>query len=107
MCDNCTKCNFTDSIFDNTINISNLDISSTSSTGNEPDIFDSLSNLRKQHPKRFICASLNINSLRNKFYSLQKLLLNNTVDLLFLLETKIDDSSRDISGIESVKHVDF
>ena len=63
--------------FDNTLNISNLDLLSTSSTGNEPDIFYLLSNLCKQHPKRLICASLNINSLRNKFYSIQKLLLNN------------------------------
>lgn len=42
-----------------------------------------------------MCAYLNINSIRFKFTYIKELLINNTVDLLFLSETKIDSSFPD------------
>ena len=43
------------------------------------------------YPKNLIIGHLNINSVRNKFSSLQQTVLNKT-DILLLSETKIDDS---------------
>jgi hypothetical protein len=40
---------------------------------------------------KFICVYLNINSLRYKFCHICELLTINTIDMLFLAETKIDD----------------
>ena len=87
--------NFSDSFYsDDAINQSyHSNMSSELET--DSDIFDQLNNMRKQHPKKFLFACLNINSLRNKFHFIQELLTNNTVDLLILLETKIDSSFPD------------
>ena len=55
---------------------------------------DDLTGLSKQrltYPKNLIIGHLNINSVRNKFSSLQQTVLNKT-DILLLSETKIDDS---------------
>ena len=55
---------------------------------------DDLIGLSKQHlkyPKHLTIGHLNINSVRNKFSSLQQTVLNKT-DILLLSETKIDDS---------------
>ena len=55
---------------------------------------DDLIGLSKQHltyPKNLIIGHLNINSVRNKFSSLQQTVLSKT-DILLLSETKIDDS---------------
>ena len=93
LCNECTKCNFSDSFFDYSY-VPDLNLSSTSTEPTD-DIFDNLTSIRKQHPKRFLCACLNINSIRNKFHHVRQLLTENIVDLLFLLETKIDDSFPD------------
>lgn len=68
------------------------DSSYLSLNGNDIDIFDELKVMRFKDPTRFICASLNINSLRNKFSCIKDLLDRNIVDLLFISETKIDNS---------------
>ena len=46
------------------------------------------------YPKNLIIGHLNINSVRNKFSSLQRTVLSKT-DILLLCETKIDDSFPD------------
>ena len=55
------------------------------------DPFQKLQNTRLKNPNRLIIAQLNINSLRNKFDSLVRILHNN-LDILFISETKIDSS---------------
>ena len=46
---------------------------------------------RSQNPENLIVASLNINSLRNKFDQL-KLLIKDSLDILILEETKLDET---------------
>ena len=55
------------------------------------DTFRKLKNTRLKNPSRLIIAQLNINSLRNKFDSLVRMLHNNP-DILLISETKIDFS---------------
>ena len=55
------------------------------------DPFEKLKNTRLKNPNRLIIAQLNINSLRNKFDSLVRMLHNN-LDILLIYETKIDSS---------------
>ena len=50
-----------------------------------------LSKQRLKYPKNLTIGHLNINSVRNKFSSVQQTVLNKT-DILLLSETKIDDS---------------
>ena len=50
-----------------------------------------LSKQRLKYPKNLTIGQFNINSVRNKFSSLHKTVLNKT-DILLLSETKIDDS---------------
>ena len=90
-CKNCTNFHFSESYFeyDSEIEPSGEDIETNSPT---PDIFDQLRTARKKFPNRFLCAYLNINSLRYKFDSIKDLLTQNIVDLLFIAETKLDDS---------------
>ena len=53
-----------------------------------------LSKRRLTYPKNLIIGHLNINSVRNKFSSLQQTVLSKT-DIVLLSETKIDDSFPD------------
>ena len=50
-----------------------------------------LKEYRSQNPENLIVASLNINSLRNKFDQL-KLLIKDSLDILILEETKLDET---------------
>ena len=50
-----------------------------------------IGSLRQKHPNRLIIGLSNINSIRNKFDSLNDILKNN-IDVLLLSETKIDSS---------------
>ena len=70
-----------------------LDQSTLSTWDYEPisDPFEKLKNTRLKNPNRLIIAQLNINSLRNKFNSLLRMLHNNP-DILLISETKIDSS---------------
>ena len=52
---------------------------------------EKLKNTTLKNPNRLIIAQLNINSLRNKFDSLVRMLHNN-LDILLISETKIDSS---------------
>ena len=72
----------------------------SSNNSNEPSLSESsdtlndgLIGLSKQHltyPKNLIIGHLNVNSVRNKFSSLQQTVLSK-FDILLLSETKIDD----------------
>ena len=55
------------------------------------DPFEELKNTRLKNPDRLIIAQLNINSLRNKFDSLVRM-LHNDLDILLISETKTDSS---------------
>ena len=70
-----------------------LDQSTLSTLDYEPisDPFEKLKNARFKNPNRFMIAQLSINSLRNKFDSLVRMLHNN-LDILLISETKIDSS---------------
>ena len=48
-------------------------------------------NIRRKNINRLVFAQLNINSLRNKFESLQHI-INKNIDVLLISETKIDSS---------------
>ena len=50
-----------------------------------------LKEMRKSYVENIIVDQLNINSLRNKFFSVKELLSHN-LDLLVINETKLDDS---------------
>jgi hypothetical protein len=47
---------------------------------------------RKKHPDTFMCSFLNINSYRYIFCSTKDLLLANTIDMLIIAETKLDET---------------
>ena len=50
-----------------------------------------LKEIRVKHLNKILIGHLNINSIRNKFDELV-VILNNTIDILVISETKIDDS---------------
>ena len=56
-----------------------------------PDSHKALKNIRRNNINRLILAQLNINSLRNKFESLQHI-INKNIDVLLISETKTDSS---------------
>ena len=47
---------------------------------------------RECNPKNLIVGHLNINGLRNKFSEIEYMLLQNTLDIFFVSETKLDES---------------
>ena len=89
---NCDQFHISDSFF------SQIDVSISSDPSVNEDslnIFEETVRNELKFPKRFLCAYLNINSLRYKFESIKDLLNRNILDILFLSETKIDDSFTD------------
>ena len=56
------------------------------------DVIKSISNFRVNHPKNLIVCHYNVNSIRNKFHELSSLLTDQSVDVLAISETKLDDS---------------
>ena len=92
-CKDCSGFHFTDSFFEYDENIESPSNKLNHSTNSaDTAIFDQLTRSRRKYPKRFLCAHLNINSLRHKFDYIKELLIKNTVDVLFIAETKLDDS---------------
>ena len=53
--------------------------------------FTSTKSIKVMHPKNLFFNHLNVNSLRNKFVSIQEL-IKSTFDIFLISETKIDDS---------------
>ena len=111
-CKNCILPNFTDSYFETnnkttndcesntpefdyvplTPNTSAVNIEFETDVNN--DIFTELKEVRKRHPNQFSCAYLNINSFGYTFCSVKEkeLLTTNTVDMLIIAETKLDNT---------------
>ena len=56
------------------------------------NIFDELKDVRRKHPHSFQCAYPNINSFRNTYCSIKELLNENLVDMIFIAESKLDDT---------------
>ena len=67
------------------------EIPSNLKRGALPEPHKALENIRRRNINRLIFAQLNINSLRNKFESLQHI-INKNIDVLVISETKIDSS---------------
>ena len=67
------------------------EIPSNLKRGALPEPHQALENIRRRNINRLIFAQLNINSLRNKFESLQHMIHKN-IDVLLISETKIDSS---------------
>ena len=57
----------------------------------EPPKNDALNEIRKENPNCLIIAHLNINSIRNKFEMLKKI-IGNKIDILLISETKFHDT---------------
>ena len=53
--------------------------------------FSNLHELRKSNPFKVIISHININSIRNKFEPLKKMIQDN-IDILLVSETKLDDT---------------
>ena len=53
--------------------------------------FMSTKSIKAKHPKNLFFGHLNVNSIRNKFVSIQEL-IKRTFDIFLIIETKIDDS---------------
>ena len=60
----------------------------------DDSIFPFLTKLRSEHPKNVLLGHLNINSVRNKFESTNKLIRNN-FDIFITTESKLDSSFPD------------
>jgi len=67
------------------------DVSSNCEGESVPDIHDQLRSYRVRNVGKLIFATLNINSIRNKFDELKYLIVGN-IDVLVVTETKLDDS---------------
>jgi hypothetical protein len=63
ICHDCSYFQFSDSFFDGSIPSTDND---ENGSDDDHDIFENLTETRRNHPKRLICAYLNINSLRCK-----------------------------------------
>ena len=53
--------------------------------------FPFLKKIKSEHPKNLFFGQLNVNSIRNKFESVQEI-IQNTFDIFLVCETKIDSS---------------
>ena len=63
----------------------------TKNSENSDNVYTTLKNVRIKHPKKLIIATLNINSLANKFEQLKTMIMGN-IDIIILTETKLDDT---------------
>jgi hypothetical protein len=108
-CRTCILPNFTDSYFDNSVNEESNTSSihemsyfpssnnTTSGINNQHvnSIFESLREARKNNPRNFMIAHININSIRYKFNEIREMLDDKIVDLLLISETKLDQTFND------------
>ena len=68
-------------------------VSCTKQCLNETGLFSNiLKQFRAKHAKNLVACHLNINGVRSKFTEVAEILSHNTIDILFLSETKIDSS---------------
>ena len=59
------------------------------------NVFEELAQVRKSHPRKLITSHLNISSLIFKFDEIKPLLIDRIVDILFISESKLDESVQD------------
>ena len=71
------------------------------------DLFQELNSVRMSCPKNIMISHININSVRNKFHELSDLFIRSLVDILFISETKLDQSFRqapfEVTGYKSYR----
>ena len=89
ICRDCDDFKFSDSFYEDSFY--SVEQNSSSTHDDDSDIFKQISAARTKHPSKFLCGYLNINSFRYKFPHVKDLLLKNTIGLLFISETKLDD----------------
>ena len=65
--------------------------SSSAENENQSSNWSDLRNYKIDNVNNLVVASININSIRNKFDQL-KLLVNDSIDILIVEETKIDET---------------
>ena len=66
--------------------------SKTDNHENDENIsFSFFKKIKSKHPKNFFFGQLNVNSIRNKFESVQEI-VQNTFDIFLVCETKLDSS---------------
>ena len=70
---------------------SNPQVNSNIKNENHQDVATDLTSYRVKNVGEIIIATLNINSIRNKFEEL-KMLISGNIDVLVVTETKLDDS---------------
>ena len=63
--------------------------------------FTSTKSIKPKHPKNLFFGHLNVNSIRNKFVTIQEL-IKRTFDTFLISETKIDDSFPNVQFIFEV-----
>ena len=86
----------TPSLGDEDLSASASEINRTTSTsGNDDELFDEIIQPKKRDPFKLVCVYLNINSVRQKLGNIKEFLHKNIIDILFLAETKIDNSFPD------------
>ena len=90
----CKAFHFTDSFFNHSFLSVDQSVISARDNG-DIDNYEPLTVLKQQNPRYFTVGYININSVRNKFYCIQDLLMSNNLDLIFIAETKIDNSFPD------------
>ena len=73
-------------------NSEKVTLASKTETSADPNYMDAMVNFRNQNPKNLITGHLNINGLRNNFFEVHDILIQNLMDLSFLSETKLDGS---------------
>lgn len=93
----CPSCQFPhledDSYFDPSI--SSMDLSQMSVASHDEDQcdpYEGIKDYRKKHPKNLVIMHININSFRYKYNLLLDILRQRYIDVLFINETKLDDS---------------
>ena len=96
-CENCNDRlpNFSDSYFEFLVDDQSNAPLDINTSGVNKNIFQQLRDSRSKHPGNFIAAYININSLRYKFNEIQELLDDKVVDLLYIAETKLDETFND------------
>ena len=66
--------------------------------------FASAKSIKAKHPENLFFGHLNVNSIRNKFVSIQEL-IKRTFDLLLISETKIDDLNPNAQCLENASQI--
>ena len=89
ICRNCMDFHVSDSFFECS------DESTISEESMNYNVFEELAQVRKSHPRKLITSHLNISSLSYKFDEINPQFIDRIVDILFISESKLDQSVQD------------